>query len=445
MTHHVRTVIRRISSVVSGSRRLSGRRFATVAAALVGVGCVIAGVALAVTSAPRPAAHQSPAVGPPAGSVLPALGAALADPRGSPLTSSSARMSSTPRVAPLHGLKQADLLIVAPFSLSAAVRDRVGRLAGVTDAEPIEAAKVRVNGAYAAVLGVNSSSFRGYAVKPVASSDPLWQGVAGGGMAVSYDMGVLDRIRLGGTVAVDGVNAAQVPVVAFGTVGIPGVDAVVSDRVAESIGMPAGNAVVVSTKPSQVNALARRIRSLVPRGASVEQLVIWVSRPATGPAGGPAGGTASIVGSTLGTPVPGGSFLSQTQLTALVQAALSRRGQPYVWGGDGPSNFDCSGLIQWSFAQAGLTMPRVAADQALTGPSVPVSRLGPGDLLFYHTDPTDPGYISHVAMYLGNGLMIQAPEPGRTVEVVPADFGSQYAGAVRVDPPLASQVAGRPT
>jgi len=79
-------------------------------------------------------------------------------------------------------------------------------------------------------------------------------------------------------------------------------------------------------------------------------------------------------------------------------------------------------------------MPRVAADQALTGAAVPVSQLAPGDLLFYRTDPTDPGYISHVAIYLGNGWMIQAPQPGMDVEVVPADVGAEFAGAVRVNP-----------
>ena len=67
-------------------------------------------------------------------------------------------------------------------------------------------------------------------------------------------------------------------------------------------------------------------------------------------------------------------------------------------------------------------MPRVAADQARAGPAVPVSQLQPGDLLFYHTDPTDPGYISHVAIYLGNGWMIQAPQPGMDVQVVPAEL-----------------------
>jgi cell wall-associated NlpC family hydrolase len=73
---------------------------------------------------------------------------------------------------------------------------------------------------------------------------------------------------------------------------------------------------------------------------------------------------------------------------------------------------------------------------------VPVSQLQPGDLLFWHTDPTAPDYISHVAIYLGNGWMIQAPQPGQYVEVVPATFGSGFAGAVRVEPQVAASVPG---
>jgi peptidoglycan DL-endopeptidase CwlO len=120
---------------------------------------------------------------------------------------------------------------------------------------------------------------------------------------------------------------------------------------------------------------------------------------------------------------------------------MSRQGLPYVWGAAGPAAFDCSGLVQWSFAQAGIVMPRVAADQALSGPAVPVSQLAAGDLLFYRTDPTAPDYISHVAIYLGNGWMIQAPEPGMDVEIVPASFGSEFAGAIRVSPAQAASVA----
>jgi cell wall-associated NlpC family hydrolase len=117
-------------------------------------------------------------------------------------------------------------------------------------------------------------------------------------------------------------------------------------------------------------------------------------------------------------------------------------GDPYVWGGAGPKVFDCSGLVQWSMRQAGIVMPRVASDQARTGPLIPLSDLQPGDLLFYHTDPTAPSYISHVAIYIGNGLMVQAPEPGMDVQVVPAVFDGSFAGAVQVYPRVAEAVAG---
>jgi cell wall-associated NlpC family hydrolase len=94
--------------------------------------------------------------------------------------------------------------------------------------------------------------------------------------------------------------------------------------------------------------------------------------------------------------------------------------------------------------QAGLVMPRVAVDQAMTGPLIPLSDLRPGDLLFYHTDVTAPTYISHVAIYLGNNLMEQAPEPGMDVQIVQADFGPAFAGAIQVAPAIAAAVAGDP-
>jgi cell wall-associated NlpC family hydrolase len=336
-------------------------------------------------------------------------------------------------VAPLRGLREADLLVVAPFSLPARVVTAVSRQPGVTGAQPIEAAKVKINGAYTAVLGVDPSGFRGYAARPTAASNPLWQGVADGGIAVSYTMGKLDRISLGGKVIVAGRRLERLPVVAFGTVGIGGVDAVVSHSVARSLGMPAQNAIVVSAPPATVAALAARIKKLLPPGAGVEPLVTQVTHPS---AAGftPAGVAVSGVAAT-------GGAMTSAQLLAALRAAESRRGLPYVWGAEGPASFDCSGLVLWSFGQAGIVMPRVAADQARTGVAVPVSQLRAGDLLFYHTDPTAPGYISHVAIYLGNGWMIQAPQPGMTVEVVPASFDSQFAGAVRVYPLLAAKVA----
>ena len=368
-----------------------------------------------------------------AGPVVPVLGgsteAGWAVPVASLRTSASAGSGSgvpDTKVAPLRGLRQADLLVVAPFPLSRQVLATVSRQPGVTSADPIDAAKVKINGTYTAVLGVDPSTFRGYAARPTAASDPLWQGVAAGGVAVSYTMGTLDRLSLGGGITVTGLRPQRLRVVAFGTVGIGGVDAVVSDSTARLLGMPAGNAIVISAPPATVAALAARIKGVLPRGAAVEPLVTLVTEPSA----------AGVIPSAAA-----GGTMTAAQLTTALRAAESKQGLPYVWGAAGPGSFDCSGLVQWSFAQAGVHMPRVAADQARTGPAVPVSQLEPGDLLFYHTDPTAPGYISHVTIYLGNGWMIQAPQPGQRVQMVPANFGSQFAGAIRVYPQLAAGVA----
>jgi peptidoglycan DL-endopeptidase CwlO len=336
--------------------------------------------------------------------------------------------ASYPYVAPLRRTYQADLLIVAPFSLTHALLAAVTRLPGVTAAERIEAVRMRINGAYTSVLGVDPSVFRSFAARPTAASNALWEGVASGGIAVSYTMGKLDKLPLGGSVLAAGHTARRLRVVAFGTMGIGGVNAVVSDATARSLGAQAGNAIVVSVRSGDFTAAVRSAGRLLPRGASVEQLVslITVGGTSTGMAGA---GAASA------------SAVPASDIDIMLRAAMSRRGLPYIWGAAGPFAFDCSGLVQWSFAQAGIVMPRVAADQAMSGPAVPVSQLQPGDLLFYHTDPTAPTYISHVAIYVGNGWMLQAPEPGEDVEVVPADFGSEFAGAIRVNVAQAAAVA----
>lgn len=338
-------------------------------------------------------------------------------------------------VAALHRTVQPDLLVVAPFSLPDGLLAAVRKLPGLLQAERIEAVRMRVNGASTALLGVDPSQFRSFAARPTGAASGLWQGVADGGIAVSYTMGELDKIPLGGSVLASGQTPRRLPVVAFGTLGIGGVNAVVSDATATALGAPAGNAIVVGVRAGDITADAAAIGRLLPRGAGVEQLVTLVS---TGTA---STGTAST--STAGAGPVTAAAAPTAALGAMLSAAMSRRGLPYVYGAAGPGSFDCSGLVQWSFAQAGITMPRTAAEQALAGPAVPVSQLQPGDLLFYHTDPTAPGYISHVGIYLGNGWMIQAPQPGMDVEVVHAYFGAEFAGAVRVSPAQAAAVAAR--
>ncbi|HEY6297873.1 MAG TPA: NlpC/P60 family protein, partial [Streptosporangiaceae bacterium] len=305
------------------------------------------------------------------------VGPGRAVPVATPAPTSTPSAGAPAPVAPLGELRQPGLLVIAPFSLPAQVQAAVSRLPGVTGTDPVDAAKVQVNGAYTAVLGVDPSTFRGYAARPTAASDALWRGVADGGIAVSYTMGTLDRLSLGGGVTVTGSQSERLPVIAFGTVGIGGVDAVVSDSVARSLGMPAGNAIVVSAPPASVASLAILIHGVLPPGAGVESLVTLVTEPSQAGSGPP-------------TNAGDGGPMTVAELDTALRAAESRQGLPYVWGASGPSAFDCSGLVQWAFAQAGVRMPRVADDQARAGPAVPVSELEPGDLLFYHTDPTDP-------------------------------------------------------
>jgi peptidoglycan DL-endopeptidase CwlO len=337
-------------------------------------------------------------------------------------------------VRPLRKLVPADLLVVAPRTLPGGDLAAVRRLRGVTEAELLEAARIKVGDGSVPVLGVDPATFRAFAAAPTARATRLWQSVADGAIAVSYLMGKQEKLPLGGTVAVTGVRTEHLRVGGFGTVGISGVDAVVSHQVARSLGMPIGNAIVISAPHARLNVLMSKISKLLPKYASVVPLVAQAAE--YGPAA--SAGAAGAIGITA-TDGPG---LTTAQTRAFLTAAESRLGDPYIWGAAGPRAFDCSGLVQWSMRRAGIVMPRVAVDQAQTGPRIPLSQLRPGDLLFYHTDPTAPRYISHVAIYIGDGLMEQAPEPGLDVQVVPAILGGpEFAGAVAVYPRVAAAVA----
>jgi cell wall-associated NlpC family hydrolase len=348
--------------------------------------------------------------------------------------------SATAQVRPLRKLRPADVLVVAPTTLGPTVAAAIRRLPGVTAAARIDAATIRVNGKFVQMLGVSPSGFRAFAAGPTARSTSLWRSVANGDIAVSDTMGKQDKLPLGSSVSVAGATPATLRVGGYGTVGIAGVDAVVSDSVARSLGIPADNAMVISAPHARLAALMKKVKAAVPHGAGIAQLVAQAEPGAVVSAQAVAAGAAGSTAATAGAASP----LTPPRMRIFLKAALSRVGMPYVWGAAGPTSFDCSGLVQWSMRQAGIIMPRVAVDQARTGPRVPLSQLAPGDLLFYHTDATAPTYISHVAIYLGNGLMVQAPEPGMDVQVVKADFGMGFAGAVRVSPALAASVAGDP-
>jgi len=108
-----------------------------------------------------------------------------------------------------------------------------------------------------------------------------------------------------------------------------------------------------------------------------------------------------------------------------LRAALTKRGDPYVWGAAGPSAFDCSGLVLWAYAQVGISLPHFTGDQWNMGVHVARADLQPGDLVFFYPDR------HHMGMYIGGGKMLHAPHTGDVVRVAPVD-GRPFAGAVRV-------------
>jgi cell wall-associated NlpC family hydrolase len=136
---------------------------------------------------------------------------------------------------------------------------------------------------------------------------------------------------------------------------------------------------------------------------------------------------------------PGSPAKARKAITAAVDAV----GVAYSWGGGGAAGpsagidldagvvgFDCSGLTQYAYARAGIAIPRNSQAQFTAGKKVATRDLQPGDLVFWATDPANPGTIHHVAIYLGNGQVVQAPESGDVVKISPM-WWDGYAGAVR--------------
>ena len=110
-------------------------------------------------------------------------------------------------------------------------------------------------------------------------------------------------------------------------------------------------------------------------------------------------------------PAPPGPSTGSPGSAAVVQAALSRIGSPYSWGGSGPGVFDCSGLVMWSFQQIGKSLPHSSQALARGGQPVAISDMQPGDVVNYYGD------ASHTAIYIGDGMMVHASTFGVPVKV----------------------------
>jgi cell wall-associated NlpC family hydrolase len=109
-----------------------------------------------------------------------------------------------------------------------------------------------------------------------------------------------------------------------------------------------------------------------------------------------------------------------------VAYATAQIGKPYVWGAEGPESFDCSGLTSGAWAAAGRTVPRTSQEQWRRLPHVGTGEMRPGDLIIYFED------ASHVGMYVGDGRIVHAPRPGRTVTLAGAGT-MPILGVVRPD------------
>lgn len=111
--------------------------------------------------------------------------------------------------------------------------------------------------------------------------------------------------------------------------------------------------------------------------------------------------------------------------------AMSQRGKMYVWGAAGPSNYDCSGLTMWAYAQVGISLPHSSRAQYGYGQTVAYGEWKTGDLLFYGSSA---GSIHHVAMYVGDGMLVHASQSGTPVQSAsaPDGGGGDYLGAKRI-------------
>ena len=158
----------------------------------------------------------------------------------------------------------------------------------------------------------------------------------------------------------------------------------------------------------------------------------------------------SVVAASVPSPTaqPSGASVDQTvpASTSAIPGSLGERvisvartqfGMPYVLGGASPeTSFDCSGLVQWSYRQVGVRLPRLAHQQYAATPRVPRDQLRPGDLVFFENTTTNPwSPITHVGLYIGGGLMIHAPSEGHVVSIAhvfTGFLGAHYAGGGRV-------------
>jgi cell wall-associated NlpC family hydrolase len=137
--------------------------------------------------------------------------------------------------------------------------------------------------------------------------------------------------------------------------------------------------------------------------------------------------TAALAGPSLSAPSAdeAAAGAPTEAIATAIRAALAQTGSPYVYGASGPNGFDCSGLTMYAYARAGVHLPHSSRAQSRLGRAVSRADLQPGDLVYFYSP------VSHVGLYIGNGMMVHARTYGQPVAVTSVDLGG-YAGARRL-------------
>ena len=174
------------------------------------------------------------------------------------------------------------------------------------------------------------------------------------------------------------------------------------DRIAETKQELGKEKAEIDSKASEAKDLLSKLKDRAAAASRSRNRTTAAAAPASASASAPASGRAG----------------------AAVQYALAQVGDAYVYGAAGPSAFDCSGLTMMAWAQAGVGLPHSSGAQMGSGPSISQSQLQPGDLVFYYSP------VSHVGMYIGNGMIVHAANPGSGVTTAPVN-SMPYSGAVR--------------
>lgn len=330
-----------------------------------------------------------------------------------------------PPVAPVSAPREVDAVVTLPGTVTDAEIQALTHTQGIAAIEEVDTGTVQLAGAPVVTFGVDPGTFRNFTPTPSADDNALWQYIAGGAVASSYDMASDRKLPLGARLPITPAGNQRPTsgwVGAFVSIGIPGVDMVVDNDESQALGLDHNGGLLISAPQMDPTLLGTTLRQDL-AGANVDVTSPQLVAAATDP----------VTGAAVPAPTP--------TIATVINAALSRIGDPYVWGGTGPKDFDCSGLVGWAFAQAGVAMPRTAAQQALAGTPITYAEAQPGDLLFWHYDPSDPTFIDHVAIYLGNNMMVVAPHTGTDVEVTQVPL-ADMAAVVRVVPAIAAQVGG---